>query len=232
VIGEPYTLLENETAASVVARLHAEAARQTPALLVHYLPKLPKLLFGRSLEFSERDLSGFYADKFIALEPAQAAFAYVTARTLRARCIVEFGTSFGVSTIWLAAAVRANGGGVVIGTELVESKAQRARQHLKEAGLDDLVELRVGDALKTLRHLPRNVDLFLNDGFPTYALDVVKLVADRLRPGAVVLTDNVGTFRANYNDYLTFMRDRRNGFASTLLPFKSGTEYSVRLPNG
>jgi predicted O-methyltransferase YrrM len=226
---DPYSVLEDNKVATVLRRLHAEAARQTPGLLLHYLPKLPAMLLGRRMEFSDDDLTGFYADKFIALEPEQAAFAYLTARSLRATCVVEFGSSFGISTIWLAAAVRANGGGRVIGTELVETKAARARQHLREAGLDDLVEIRVGDAMETLRVLDHDVDLLLNDGFPMRALDIVKLLAHRMRPGAVVLTDNVGTFRANYREYVAFMRDRGNGFASTLLPFKSGTEYSVRL---
>ncbi|MEM9489466.1 MAG: class I SAM-dependent methyltransferase, partial [Myxococcota bacterium] len=193
------------------------------------LPKLPKLLLGRKLRFDESDITGYYADKYIALEREQAAFCYLTARSIRARLIVEFGTSFGISTLWLAAAVRANGGGRVIGTELVPAKAERARQHVEEAGLADLVEIRVGNAIETLRDdLPGDVDMLLNDGFTNLALDIVKLIAPQMRDGAVVITDNVGTFKANYRDYVAFMRDPRNGFNSVLVPFKSGTEYSVR----
>ena len=126
--------------------------------------------------------------------------------------------------------MRANGGGTVIGTELVASKADRARLHLREAGLDDLVEIRIGDAADTLLDLPDEpVDLLLNDGFPMLARRVVELVGPRMRPGAVVLTDNVGTFRANYRDYVSFIRDPGNGYVSTTVPVKSGTEYSIRL---
>jgi predicted O-methyltransferase YrrM len=224
---DPFAVLGDERVASVLRRLHAEADRQTPGLLWHYLPKLPSVLWGSELEFPEAQIRGFYADKYIALERAQAAFAYLTARALGARSVVEFGTSFGVSTIWLAAAVRANGGGKVVGTELVATKALRAREHVEEAGLADVVEIREGDARETLRHLDASVDLLLNDGFPMLALEIVKLVAPRLRPGAVVLTDNVGTFRANYAAYVAYVRDPANGFRSTALPFKSGTEYSV-----
>ena len=120
---------------------------------------------------------GFYADKYIALEREQAAFCYLTARALRARLVVEFGTSFGVSTLWLAAAVRANGGGRVIGTELVPDKVERARAHVEEAGLSEIVEIREGDARQTLRDLPPDVDLLLNDGFPNLALEILQLVA-------------------------------------------------------
>lgn len=226
--GDAFAVLEDGRVANVLRRLHAEADRQTPGLILHYLPWLPSVLLGRALHFDEAQIRGFYADKYIALERAQAAFCHLTARSLRARVVVEFGTSFGVSTLWLAAAVRANGGGRVIGTEIVPEKAARARAHIAEAGLDDIVELRVGDARETLREVPEDVDLLLNDGFPMLALDIVKLVAPRMREGAVVLTDNVGMFKANYRDYLAFIRDPRNGFCSASIPFRSGTEYSVR----
>ncbi|HVK69110.1 MAG TPA: class I SAM-dependent methyltransferase, partial [Polyangium sp.] len=168
--------------------------------------------------------------KYIAIERDPGAFCYLTARALRARTIVEFGTSFGISTLWLAAAVRDNGGGRVIGTELVPEKARRAQANLEEAGLASFAEIRVGDATETLRSDLGEVDFMLNDGSPLPALDVLKLVAPALRPGAVVVTDNVGVFKADYRDYIAYVRDPRHGFASMTMPFRSGAEYSVRLP--
>lgn len=228
----PFNVLSDERVARVLRRLHDEADRQTPGLLFHYLPQLPKLFLGRRLDFTEQQIRTFYADKYLALELEQAAFCYLTARSIRATTVVEFGTSFGVSTLWLAAAVRDNGGGRVIGTELVAEKAARARKHVEEAGLTDFVEIRVGDASDTLRDGPSDVDFLLNDGFPMLALDIVKLVGPRMREGAVVLTDNVGTFKANYREYLAYMREPRNGFSSVCVPFRSGTEYSVRRGRG
>ncbi|MEO0398334.1 MAG: class I SAM-dependent methyltransferase [Pseudomonadota bacterium] len=224
----PFNVLENERALSVLRRLHKAADRQLFSLLSHYLPKVPRLLLGRPMAFSDDDIKGYYADKFIALDPQQAAFCYLTARGMGARCVVEFGTSLGVSTIWLAAAVRANGGGRVITAELVPEKAKRARAHLEEAGLADLVDIRIGDARETLADLPGTVDLFLNDGFPMLALDVLRLVAPHMRAGAITLTDNVGTFKGNYKKYLKYVRDQKNGFVSTILPYKSGTAYSLK----
>jgi predicted O-methyltransferase YrrM len=186
------------------------------------------LLLGRKVALDDASALRTMADKFIALERRQGAFCHQTVRALRARLVVEFGTSFGVSTIWLGAAVQANGGGKVIGTELVPEKAARARRHIEEAGLADVVEIRVGDALETLRSLPGDVDMALIDGFPQKSVDVVKLLGPRLRPGAVVIADNVGFLKADYRDYVDFMRDPQNGFTSMLLPFKFGTEYSVR----
>ncbi|WP_437945540.1 class I SAM-dependent methyltransferase [Sorangium sp. So ce296] len=225
---DPFAILPDGRVRAVLRRLHDDADRQLPGVLLHLLPKLPRMLLGRRIDVPGTEFD--FADKYLAIGSDQGAFCYLTARALRATTIVEFGTSFGVSTLWLAAAVRDNGGGRVIGTELVPEKARRAQANLEEAGLASFAEIRVGDATETLRADLGEVDFMLNDGFPLRALDVLKLVAPALRPGAVVVTDNVGVFRADYRDYVAYVRDPRHGFASMTVPFRSGTEYSVRQP--
>jgi predicted O-methyltransferase YrrM len=226
---DPFAVLPDRRVRAVLRRLHDEADWQLPGVLLHFLPQLPRMLFGRGVDAPGREF-GYFADKYIAIERYPGAFCYLTARALRARTIVEFGTSFGVSTLWLAAAVRDNGGDRVIGTELVPEKARRAQANLEEAGLASFAEIRVGDARETLRADLGEVDFMLNDGSPLPALDVLKLVAPALRPGAVVVTDNVGIFKADYRDYVAYVRNPRHGFASMTMPFRSGAEYSVRLP--
>lgn len=225
---DPFAVLEDARVATVLRRLYGEANRQHLSIIRHFLPHTLSYLRRRFMPFSENEMSGFYADKYIAIVEDQGAFAYLTARALRARTVVEFGTSFGLSTLWLAAAVRANGGGRVVTTEIVPDKARIARQHFEEAGLADLIDVREGDAIESLATDPSDIDFVHNDGFPMRALDIVKLLAPRIRPGGVVLTDDVGGFRGNYKGYLAYMRDRVNGFDSMLIPLKSGTEYSVR----
>ncbi|WP_245290609.1 class I SAM-dependent methyltransferase [Rhodopseudomonas sp. AAP120] len=212
----------------MLRRLYSEANRQHLSVIRHFLPHTLSFLRRRFMPFSESEMGGFYADKYIAIVEEQGAFCYLTARALRARTIFEFGTSFGLSTLWLAAAVRANGGGRVVTTEIVPDKARIARRNFEEAGLSDLIEVREGDAMASLAADPSDIDFVLNDGFPMRALDIVKLLASRIRPCGVVLTDDVGGFRGNYRDYLAYMRDRANGFDSMLIPLKGGTEYSVR----
>lgn len=134
---DPFAVLADGRAGTVLRRLHRLADRQMPGLILHYLPQLPRLLLGRPIPFREEQIAGYYADKYLPLEPAQAAFCHLTARALGARTIVEFGTSFGLSTIWLAAAVRDNGGGRVVGTELVPEKAEQAARNVADAGLAD-----------------------------------------------------------------------------------------------
>jgi predicted O-methyltransferase YrrM len=225
---DPFAVLEDSRIATVLRRLYSEANRQHLSIIRHFLPHALSYVRRRFMPFSEHEIDGFYADKYIAIIEDQGAFAYLTARSLRARTVVEFGTSFGLSTLWLAAAVRANGGGRVVTTEIVPDKARIARRNFEDAGLADLIEIREGDAIASLATDPADIDFVLNDGFPMRALDIAKLLAPRIRPGGVVLTDDVGGFRGNYKDYLAFMRDRANGFDSMLIPLKSGTEYSVR----
>jgi predicted O-methyltransferase YrrM len=82
----------------------------------------------------------FFRDKMVALEKDKAEYCYALCRALRATRVVEAGTSFGVSTLYLAAAVRDNGGGNVIGTEYEPSKAKIARANFAAAGLRDYTD--------------------------------------------------------------------------------------------
>lgn len=149
---------------------------------------------------------------------------YLLARATRARSIVEFGTSFGLSTLHLAAALRDNGGGRLITSEFEPSKIAVANANIAAAGLSDLVELREGDALETFRHdLPDRIDLLLLDGAKSLYRDILSLVEDRLCPGAVIVADN-----ADYcPDYLEHVSSIANGYYTT--SFTDDVELSVRL---
>ncbi|WP_280395636.1 O-methyltransferase [Nocardia brasiliensis] len=205
---DPFVLLDPQTA-GVLRCLHSANDRQMPRILARIAGDLPALALGRLWPASAWAPDRF-SDAFLALGREQAAYCYAQARAVRARRVVEFGTSFGVSTIWLAAAVRDNGGGTVISTEIVAPKAERARANVREAGLQDYVDIRTGNALETLGELEGPVDLMLSDGFPNVALDVLRLVAPHLCTGAVVITDNVGMMRGDYADYVSWVRDPAN----------------------
>lgn len=155
------------------------------------------------------------------VRPEQGALIYLLARAARATRIVEFATSFGCSTTFAAAAVRDNGGGEVITAELVAAKADVARGHLRAAGLLDLVDLRVGDALERLAVLPGPVDLLIIDGWPDGArpsIDrrVLELVRPHLRPGAIVFDDNAEP------DVVELLTSARHGFRALDLPDVDG----------
>src|SRR5262249_3286765 len=110
-------------------------------------------------------LYGHLKEFYLAVSRETATLLYMLARSCRATSIIEFGTSFGVSTLHLAAALRDNGGGRLIGTEFEPAKVEQARANVTAAGLSELVEIRAGDALETLaRDLPERIDLVLLDG--------------------------------------------------------------------
>jgi predicted O-methyltransferase YrrM len=167
-----------------------------------------------------------HAEHFLSVTPDYGRFLYAVARASKATRIVEFGTSMGVSTLYLAAAIRDNGGGQLIGSELEPTKAARARSHLEAAGLGDLVEIREGDALQTLKDVGGNIDLALIDGAWSLYLPVLKLIEPHLRPGAVILAENA--FAA---DYLDYVRDPANGYIAQALPINDGrgNEFAVRV---
>jgi len=178
-------------------------------------------------------LRTFRSDKLVALDRDKAEFCYLLCRAANARRIVEAGTSFGVSTLYLAAAVRDNirasgGTGVVIGTEYEPEKARVARAQFARAGLESLIELREGDLRETLRRIEGPVDFMLCDIWVPMARPALELVAPHLRPGAMVVCDNTHDHRAAYADYFAFLDDPANGFRTMTLPFSGGLEVSVR----
>jgi predicted O-methyltransferase YrrM len=175
------------------------------------------------------DANRFMADKLVALEPVKAEFCHLMCRALRVRRIVEVGTSYGVSTLYLADAVRANGGGVVIATEYEPAKCAAARATFAEAGLSDFIDLREGDLRETLKVIEGPVDLVLMDIWTEMARPAIELIGPHLRPGAVVLADNTaGMFRHAYRHFFKYVDDPANGFTHLTLPFQGGLEMVVK----
>ena len=169
-----------------------------------------------------------YAEYGFSIVPEQGDLIYLLCRGLRTKRVAEFATSIGMSTIYLAAAVRDNGGGTVIGSELVPTKVETARNNLAEAGLAEYAEIRVGDARQTLRDLGGPVDFVLIDGWPlsegpSLARQVIEIVAPQIRVGGYIMNDNAEP------DFLDFVRNPSSGFLSVTLPLKGGTELCVKV---
>ena len=177
----------------------------------------------------DADANRFMADKLVALEPIKAEFCHLVCRSLRATRVVEVGTSFGVSTLYLADAVRANGGGTVIATEYEPAKAAAARETFAAAGLADLIDLREGDLRETLKVIEGPVDFVLMDIWTEMALPALELIAPHLRRGAVVVADNTTQVRHAYGRFFEFVEDPKNGLRTLTLPFEGGLEFTVKV---
>ena len=217
------TTLTTAPLAPLLDRLFAEAAASTvPPAFAALSPEER----GR-LKRSKTEYLAFYGglkDAALAVSRETGTLLYMLARSSGARTIVEFGTSFGLSTLFLAAALRDNGGGRLITTEFEPSKVARARANLVAGGLADLVELREGDALETLAtDLPDGIDLLLLDGAKALYPEILAIVEPRLRPGAVLVADDA----EDSPDYLARVRSVAAGYLTT--PFAEDVELSLRL---
>jgi predicted O-methyltransferase YrrM len=217
--------LTNDPVAPLLASLFADAAAAAP-LASPAVADLSAEDRARMMR-SKTDYIDFYSrlkDFPLAVSSETGTLLYMLARASRAKTIVEFGTSFGISTLHLASALRDNGGGRLISSEFEPSKIAKARHNLTVGGLIDLVEIREGDALKTLAtDLPETVDLLLLDGAKALYPDVLALVESRLRSGAFIIADN-----AEYSpEYLTYVRSPDNGYLS--IPVGDDVELSMRI---
>ncbi len=174
-----------------------------------------------------------HVHKFPIIGPASGYCCYQIARMIGARRIFELGSGYGYSTAWFAQAVRENGGGTVYHVVWDESLSQRARGHLGNLGFDDMIEYRVDEAVEVLRNTEGPFDLIFNDidkqGYPAS----LPVIAEKLRPGGVLIIDNMlwsgAIFDANNQSPATQgVRDATRmltsdpAWISTLLPIRDG----------
>jgi len=217
------TTLDSNPLAGMLLKLFADAAATSAELRARMSPTS-----GPALQLPNTDnYREFYMglkDAHIPISKETGRLLYMLIRSSGARAIVEFGLSFGISTLHLAAGLKDNGGGLVISTEFEPSKITKARAIFKAAGLSSLVEIREGDALDTLaRDLPPRVDLVLLDGAKPLYVKVLKLVEPHLHAGSLVVADN-----ADINpEYLAVVRAPGSGYISA--PIGADVELSMRV---
>ena len=223
---ELFSVLNDARAAAVLVKLYRTALKQNASLLWHFLPKAYKLLSGKGTGW-KGEHERFFDDKYIPIHPAQGDFLYLQARAVNAKTIFEFGTSYGISTIYLAKAAKDNGGKVIT-TEYLPHKVKAARQNIADAGLEAYAEVIEGDARATLGQLSVIFDLVLLDGWPDLVFPVFKLLEPHLKKGALILTDDVGGFKPAMQDYLNYVRDPRNGYLSATLRPRKDIEFTIK----
>ena len=151
------TTLQDHRVAEALDRMYAESREQMPQLRGIRDEMSP----ARTAQERADSMSAFY----IPVTPEAGRLLYSLVRATRPATIVEFGMSFGISALHLASAVRDNGSGRVVTTELSAAKIAAAKQTFAKSGLDDLITVLEGDALSTLASLDGPVDFVLLDGW-------------------------------------------------------------------
>jgi len=213
------TTLASPRLDTVLRRLFAAAAKD------HEI-SMPALPPGRSswAEVTAAERSDAREDHYIPISAAAGNLLYALTRAIRPETVVEFGTSYGISTLYLAAAVTDNGTGHIFTTELSKKKITAAQANFDEAGVDNAVTILPGDALETLGGVPGPIQLVLLDGWKDLCLPVLRLLEPSLAPGALVAADDIT--HTTMADYLEYVRDPANGYVSVAFPVEDGMEIS------
>jgi predicted O-methyltransferase YrrM len=149
---------------------------------------------------------------------------YILVRAVRPTTIVEFGTSYGISTLYLAAALADNGAGKVVSTELNAAKVAAARANLMESRLSGHVAILPGDAMTTLNDIQGPIDFVLLDGWKDLCLPVLRSLESRLSAGALIVADDIEL--QSMSSYLEYVRNPVNGYATVAFPVDDGMEIS------
>jgi predicted O-methyltransferase YrrM len=203
--------LTDTKVASTLHRMYSEATKQRSKL------RDPSL-FSRLEGASAQERADALSDVYMPVSPDAGKLVYSLVRAIRPQTVVEFGMSMGLSGIHLAAAVRDNGTGRVVTTELSAAKVMTAKENFARAGLSDVITVLEGDALETLKTLDGPVGFVLLDGWKEFYLPVIKLLEPRLTAGALIVADN--TNMADTRPYVDYVRDPANGYTSINFPGK------------
>ncbi len=215
------TLLDSRVSATL-DRMFAEADAQ--------MPKLSEMIGNDAVpaESSAQERADALSEFYLPVTPEAGRLLYALVRASRPTTVVEFGMSLGISAIHLASAVRDNGEGRVVTTELSANKVAMATRNFADAGLDDLITVLHGDALETLAAVDGPVQFVLLDGWKDIYLQVLELLEPRLAPGALVVADN--TSMPGLQPYLDYVRDPANGYVSVRLPGQGLRQHGDLLP--
>jgi predicted O-methyltransferase YrrM len=213
------TTLQDARVASALDRMYAESTEQFAKLREN------RALFERVANASAQERADALSEIYMPVTPDAGRLLYALVRASRPSTIVEFGMSLGISAIHLASAVRDNGSGRVVTTELSAAKVATAKRTFAETGLEDLITVLEGDALTTLAAVDGPIQFVLLDGWKELYLPVTKLLEPKLSPGALIVADN--TSMDDTRPYLDHVRDPGNGYVSVNFPVREGDSMEI-----
>ncbi|WP_309031217.1 O-methyltransferase [Streptomyces alfalfae] len=212
------------------AVLDAIAAEQDRVDAVEQ-PKLLDTIRRRTAPWTPTELVAACSSGYYAAPAAIGRMLYTGVRAVRPRTVFEFGTAYGFTAVHIAAALKDNGAGKLYTVDLHEGKCAAARDHLKEAGVDEYAEVITGEAVEVLSVFPalcaEPIDFLYLDGWADFYLDVVRAAEPHLRSGALVHADDTEKFAAGARPYLDHVREPANGYVSVGITDGQGLELST-----
>jgi predicted O-methyltransferase YrrM len=209
--------LRDPKVTAVIDRMYAEASQQMTQLRERGAQLV------KATTAQER--ADAFSDFYLPVTPESGQLLYTLVRGTRPALVVEFGMSLGLSTIHLASAVRDNGVGRVVTTEMSSAKIATARASFADVGLGDLVTILEGDATQTLTAIDEPVNFVLLDGWKDLYVPVLKLLEPKLSPGALVIADNTGL--ADAEPYVDYIRDPANGYVGVSFPVRNSDAMEI-----
>jgi predicted O-methyltransferase YrrM len=207
------TTLNEAKVAAALDRMYAAAQEQTPQL------RDRRDEYARLSSASPQERADAFSEFYLPVSPEAGRLLYALVRATQPETVVEFGMSFGTSALHLAAAVRDNGRGRVVTTELSAAKVAAAHKTFAETGLDDIITVLEGDALATLAGLSGPVGFVLLDGWKELYLPVLRLLEPSIPSGSLIVADN--TEMAATRPYLDYVRDPGNGYVGVSFPVRN-----------
>jgi predicted O-methyltransferase YrrM len=211
--------LQDARVASALDRMYTESTDQFARLREN------RDVFERVAKASAQERADALSEIYMPVTPEAGRLLYSLVRAARPATVVEFGMSLGISAIHLASAVRDNGTGRVVTTELSAAKVATAKKTFADTGLDDLITVFEGDALDTLTAVDGPIQFVLLDGWKELYLPVTKLLEPKLSAGALIVADN--TSMDDTKPYLDHVRDPANGYVSVNFPVREGDSMEI-----
>jgi predicted O-methyltransferase YrrM len=211
--------LQNPKVAAALERMYTESAEQFASM------RDGGTDFSRLESATAQERADAFSDYYLPVTADSGRLLYSLVRAARPATIVEFGMSLGISAIHLASAVRDNGSGRLVTTELSAAKVAATKKTFAEVGLDDVIDVLEGDALATLKDLEGPVDFVLLDGWKELYIPVLELLEPNLSPGTLVVADN--TSMPELAAYLEYVREPANGYVSVSFPARDADSMEI-----
>jgi predicted O-methyltransferase YrrM len=214
--------LDNQQVIDVLEELRVLGSEQDPV----YSTRVRAREVEVGGKFYGRERADIGADAPQAVAQKVGLILYGLVISTRPKTVVEFGTSFGVSTIYLAAGLKDLGRGHLIATELIERKAKAAVENLEAAGMAGIAEVRRGDARETLSDLNEKIDFLFLDGSNDLYVAILEMLEPRLSTEAVIVAD-LSYGDLHHDHYRTYVGNGARGYTSVEIPIDAGLVIST-----